>query len=164
MSAYLDSHIMNGGYVFRNFIGRMYDGDTWNGVIDLGFKMSYGNRDFQEIVKLRVAGCDTPEIRPLRSRKAGIVARNWAQLWINSPTIVILSERWIRGKYSRVIGDFYYPSTERTLSEALIANGLAKRSSRDEAKEPWSDAELEALVQKYWDEFGGPYEAEEWLS
>lgn len=48
----------------------VYDGDTATVTLDIGL-------DTHVVRTVRLFGIDTPEIRPLKSRAAGIAARDW---------------------------------------------------------------------------------------
>ena len=158
----LNTHVANGGYVFANFKGTCYDGDTWKGVIDQGMKIFRGNTDFNETIRVRVEGINTPEIRPLRSRTAATLVRDFAQAWIDqNPNVVILSKRWSRDKYGdRISGDFYCAKPldgvtvngygygtygDHTLSDCLLSWGFAHAYDGGK-KRSFTSAEMNEII------------------
>jgi micrococcal nuclease len=100
------------------------DGDTVELSINLGFHIS-------RIVVVRVEGVNTPEIHG-NEREAGLVSKSYTKSWLNKYQMyTVLASREI-DKYGRVLGDFVPrpdlapPNNFKTLSESLIAEGLAK--------------------------------------
>lgn len=70
-------------YVFKAYIRKIYDGDTINVDIDLGFRVWL----YKE--PLRLWGIDTPEVRGA-SKEAGIAVRDLVRSWVPEGTEVLI--------------------------------------------------------------------------
>jgi len=103
-------------YNYKATIIDVYDGDTVTAQVDLGFL------HFQ-IMKLRLYGIDTPELRG-KERKQGIVVRDIVREMILDKEVEIHSYKDKQGKFGRylatiLIGDI-------NLNQWLVDNGHAE--------------------------------------
>jgi endonuclease YncB( thermonuclease family) len=98
---------------------RIIDADTYEVLLDLGWKITYRT-------KLRLAGVNAPEL----STPAGLAARAWVIHTLGlradslGPTVTVVSHSL--DKYGRVLGNVYYGhDNEHHLNEDLVAAGQA---------------------------------------
>ena len=70
-------------YVYKAYIKNVYDGDTINVDIDLGFRIRLHNEP------LRLWGINTPEIRG-DAKEAGLVVRDLVRSWLPQGTEVLI--------------------------------------------------------------------------
>lgn len=87
-------------YTYKLEITSIYDGDTLNGVVDLGFNIRMD-------VKIRLGRIDTPEIRTKdpEEKAAGYAARDWLREFCEKYKDGLLVQTTKKGKYGRWIGD-----------------------------------------------------------
>lgn len=108
-------------YTYNCIINRVIDGDTIDVDIDLGFDIHLTGK------KVRLAYLDAPESRT-RDKKEDYVGEYVTTLLrgaLEAPTEAVLTSKAIkRGKYGRIIGDLYVPSTGLVWSEFLMDAGL----------------------------------------
>ena len=114
-------------YNFRvTKIVKVLDGDTIDGLIDLGF-------DLYKKERVRIAGVDTPEkrTRDLEEKELGIHATNWMKDKLTE-TIKGDEELTIRtelkggtGKYGRLLGWLYVGDATVSLNEQMITECYA---------------------------------------
>lgn len=102
-------------YNYRAEIIAVYDGDTVTAKVDLGF-LHY------QVMKLRLYGIDTPELRG-EERESGLVVRDIVRSMILDKEVEIHSYKDKQGKFGRylatiMIGDI-------NLNQWLIDNGHA---------------------------------------
>lgn len=107
---------------------RVVDGDTFDGVLDLGLGVSIQAR-------VRLSGVDTPETwRPSSEaeRQHGLLATKFVRERIEGfeCDLVFPSEnKKARDKYGRVLGEVFAPGSTVSVNEEIHKNGLAKRES-----------------------------------
>jgi len=101
---------------------KVVDGDTIDVDIDLGFNISYTQR-------VRLAGIDTPEsrTRDKEEKVLGLESKeHLKKLLAQSNTIVIKTEKPdSTEKYGRILGWLFLDGAEKSVNEALIADGYA---------------------------------------
>jgi micrococcal nuclease len=101
---------------------KIVDGDTIDVDIDLGFSISYTQR-------VRLAGIDTPESRTKdkEEKVLGLEVKDHLKNLISAAnTIVIRTEKPDSSeKYGRILGWLFLDGAEKSVNEALIADGYA---------------------------------------
>lgn len=114
-------------YVYKTKVIRVIDGDTFVGLVDLGFDLTLE-------VKFRLHGVDTPETYRPKSeaeREHGQKATAFVEGLISNQTILCNVLKY--GKYGRSIVDVYVTEQDlenkKTLSDMLIENDFKKRDS-----------------------------------
>jgi micrococcal nuclease len=98
------------------------DGDTIDVDIDLGFNISYSQR-------VRLAGIDTPESRTKDKAEKILgleVKQRLKDVLANASVVVIRTQKPdSTEKYGRVLGWLFVDGAEKSVNEALIADGYA---------------------------------------
>ncbi len=98
------------------------DGDTIDVDIDLGFNISYSQR-------VRLAGIDTPESRTTDKKEKVLgleVKQRLKDILTNASIVVIRTQKPdSTEKYGRVLGWLFVDGAEKSVNEALIADGYA---------------------------------------
>ena len=98
------------------------DGDTIDVDIDLGFNISYSQR-------VRLAGIDTPESRTKDKAEKVLgleVKQRLKDILANASIVVIRTQKPdSTEKYGRVLGWLFVDGAEKSVNEALIADGYA---------------------------------------
>ena len=101
---------------------KVVDGDTIDVDIDLGFDISFTSR-------VRLAGIDTPESRTTdkAEKVLGIEVKDRLKHLISTAnTVVIRTEKPDSSeKYGRILGWLFLDGAEKSVNEALIADGYA---------------------------------------
>jgi micrococcal nuclease len=101
---------------------KVVDGDTIDVDIDLGFDISYTQR-------VRLAGIDTPESRTTdkEEKVLGLEVKDRLKHLISTAnTVVIRTEKPDSSeKYGRILGWLFLDGAEKSVNEALIADGYA---------------------------------------
>ena len=101
---------------------KVVDGDTIDVDIDLGFDISFTSR-------VRLAGIDTPESRTTDKKEKALgleVKQRLKDLLSKSSSVVIKTEKPdSTEKYGRVLGWLFIDGAEKSVNEALIADGYA---------------------------------------
>lgn len=101
---------------------KVVDGDTIDVDIDLGFDISFTSR-------VRLAGIDTPESRTTdkEEKVLGLEVKDRLKTLISSAnTVVIRTEKPDSSeKYGRILGWLFLDGAEKSVNEALIADGYA---------------------------------------
>ena len=101
---------------------KIVDGDTIDVDIDLGFDISFTSR-------VRLAGIDTPESRTTDKKEKALgleVKQRLKDLLSKSSSVVIKTEKPdSTEKYGRVLGWLFVDGAEKSVNEALIADGYA---------------------------------------
>ena len=106
-------------YYYKCKISRVVDGDTVDGIIDLGFGILFKHR-------LRIAKINAPEIYGVKKEseeyKLGIVSKNRLVELVEGKDVFIKTEK--KGKYGRYIAEiFLYDGS--SVGETLLLEGLA---------------------------------------
>ena len=104
-------------YNYRFEVTRIIDGDTVDGIIDLGF-------DILTRVRVRLAGIDTPESRTrnLEEKKYGIEAKEKLEELIDAADELSIQSHG-KGKFGRVLGTLY--NNGNSINQTLIDEGYA---------------------------------------
>jgi micrococcal nuclease len=101
---------------------KVVDGDTIDVDIDLGFDISFTSR-------VRLAGIDTPESRTTNKEEKVLgleVKDRLKHLVAEATTVVIRTEKMNSSeKYGRILGWLFLDGAEKSVNEALIADGYA---------------------------------------
>ena len=101
---------------------KIVDGDTIDVDIDLGFDISFTSR-------VRLAGIDTPESRTTEKEEKVLgleVKDRLKHLIAESTSVVIRTEKPDSSeKYGRILGWLFLDGAEKSVNEALIADGYA---------------------------------------
>jgi micrococcal nuclease len=101
---------------------KVVDGDTIDVDIDLGFDISFTSR-------VRLAGIDTPESRTTdkEEKVLGLEVKDRLKTLISTAnTVVIRTEKPDSSeKYGRILGWLFLDGAEKSVNEALIADGYA---------------------------------------
>lgn len=109
-------------YTYNCFIKRVIDGDTFIGIVDLGFSVKKEER-------FRVANIDTPESwRPKTEseKKHGEAAKKRAIELLEGKTLVIKTGK--TGKYGRYITEVILPDN-LDYARVMIQEGFEKRDN-----------------------------------
>ena len=101
---------------------KVVDGDTIDVDIDLGFDISFTSR-------VRLAGIDTPESRTTdkQEKVLGLEVKDRLKHLISTAnTVVIRTEKPDSSeKYGRILGWLFLDGAEKSVNEAVIADGYA---------------------------------------
>jgi len=101
---------------------KIVDGDTIDVDIDLGFDISFTSR-------VRLAGIDTPESRTTDKKEKALgleVKQRLKDVLSKSSSVVIRTEKPdSTEKYGRILGWIFIDGAEKSVNEALIADGYA---------------------------------------
>lgn len=101
---------------------KIVDGDTIDVDIDLGFDISFTSR-------VRLAGIDTPESRTTDKKEKALgleVKQRLKDILSKSSSVVIRTEKPdSTEKYGRILGWIFIDGAEKSINEALIADGYA---------------------------------------
>ena len=101
---------------------KIVDGDTIDVDIDLGFDISFAQR-------VRLAGIDTPESRTTDKKEKALgleVKQRLKDILSKSSSVVIRTEKPdSTEKYGRILGWLFIDGAEKSVNEALIADGYA---------------------------------------
>ena len=101
---------------------KIVDGDTIDVDIDLGFDISFTSR-------VRLAGIDTPESRTTDKKEKALgleVKQRLKDVLSKSSSVVIRTEKPdSTEKYGRILGWLFIDGAEKSVNEALIADGYA---------------------------------------
>lgn len=104
-------------YDYKLKIERVVDGDTVDGIIDLGFNVSTS-------LRIRLAGIDAPESRTrnLDEKRYGIEAKERLEEIVSGDGELTIQSHGL-GKYGRVIGVLFMD--DRSVNRQLIDEGYA---------------------------------------
>lgn len=104
-------------YNYKFEVTRVIDGDTVDGIIDLGF-------DILTRVRVRLVGIDTPESRTrnLEEKKYGNEAKERLKELIASSDELLIDSHG-KGKFGRILGTLYVNGT--SINQTLIDEGYA---------------------------------------
>ena len=109
-------------YEYRCKVLKVVDGDTVDIDIDLGVGVWLHNE------RVRVVGIDTPEsrTRDKTEKLFGLAAKQRVKdyLPIGKMSILVCKEYDAKGKFGRILGDFYVDE-DKLLSDTMIAEGHA---------------------------------------
>lgn len=115
-------------YKYNGKVISVYDGDTCNIIVDLGFKVSME-------IKCRLYGIDTPEIRTdnEKERELALKARDYLRQLVLNKDVFICSKG--KDKYGRYLIDIYLD--ELYVNGMLVSKGFARFYYGRVAKKPW---------------------------
>ena len=103
-------------------VTNVVDGDTIDVVIDLGFDISFTSR-------VRLAGIDTPESRTKdKMEKAlGLESKQRLKDVLSKAQLVVIRTELPDSseKYGRILGWIFIDGAEKSVNEALVADGYA---------------------------------------
>jgi micrococcal nuclease len=98
------------------------DGDTIDVELDLGFNISYSQR-------VRLAGIDTPESRTTdkKEKALGLESKQRLKDVLSKAQIVVIRTELPDSseKYGRILGWIFIDGAEKSVNEALVADGYA---------------------------------------
>jgi micrococcal nuclease len=105
-------------YEYRANLVKVVDGDTVDVDIDLGFGVWLRDE------RVRIMGIDTPESRTRDKveKLFGLAAKDRVKSMLENN--VILNED-MKGKFGRILGDFFIESEGKLLTEVMIDEGHA---------------------------------------
>ena len=105
-------------YEYNVRILRVVDGDTVDVDIDLGFGMIYKKQ------RVRLHGIDTPEsrTRDKEEKKYGKAAKAHLELLLTDKVRMLCHDK---GKFGRILGDFFIEAEGKLLTEVMIDEGHA---------------------------------------
>jgi micrococcal nuclease len=137
-------------YEYRAELIKVVDGDTVDVDIDLGFGVWLKNE------RVRIMGIDTPESRTSDKveKLFGLAAKNRVKKMLEKniilKTFAAKDGEDMKGKFGRILGDFYIESEGKLLTEVMIDEGHAvpyHGQSKDDIQEQHL-ANRERLVAK----------------
>ena len=137
-------------YEYRAELIKLVDGDTVDVDIDLGFGVWLRNE------RVRIMGIDTPESRTSDKveKLFGLAAKNRVKKMLEKnvvlKTFAAKDGEDMKGKFGRILGDFYIESEGKLLTEVMIEEGHAvpyHGQSKDDIQEQHL-ANRERLVAK----------------
>lgn len=137
-------------YEYRAELIKVVDGDTVDVDIDLGFGVWLKNE------RVRIMGIDTPESRTSDKveKLFGLAAKNRVKKMLEKnivlKTFAAKDGEDMKGKFGRILGDFYIESEGKLLTEVMIEEGHAvpyHGQSKDDIQEQHL-ANRERLVAK----------------
>jgi micrococcal nuclease len=111
-------------YEYRAQLKRVVDGDTVDLIIDLGFRMTTGQR-------VRLKGINTPETWHVKKDSAEYRAGKKAAEFVmnrfrlNKNSCIVKTDK-DPGIYGRFIGTILFPDNEVSLNEELLNKGYAE--------------------------------------
>jgi micrococcal nuclease len=98
------------------------DGDTIDVELDLGFNISYSQR-------VRLAGIDTPESRTTdkKEKALGLESKQRLKDVLSKAQVVVIRTELPDSseKYGRILGWLFVDGAEKSVNEALVADGYA---------------------------------------
>ena len=98
------------------------DGDTIDVELDLGFNISYSQR-------VRLAGIDTPESRTTdkKEKALGLESKQRLKDVLSKAQVVVIRTELPDSseKYGRILGWLFLDGAEKSVNEALVADGYA---------------------------------------
>jgi micrococcal nuclease len=110
-------------YTYKLDITSIYDGDTLNGVVDLGFNIRMD-------IKVRLARINTPEIRTrdTEEKKRGYEARDFLRNLIKEYDGMAFITTTKKGKYGRWVAELYIgnENISENVNDMLVEKGHAE--------------------------------------
>ena len=98
------------------------DGDTIDVELDLGFNISYSQR-------VRLAGIDTPESRTTdkKEKALGLESKQRLKDVLSRAQLIVIRTELPDSseKYGRILGWLFLDGAEKSVNEALVADGYA---------------------------------------
>jgi endonuclease YncB( thermonuclease family) len=149
----LDELIVNSFYVGKlATLDRVVDPDTIVGSIDVGYGVRYCPPK-----GIRLLGVDGPEKSSLNLKEVKACGIVTMQLQDKLKYLMKVGQIWIVSKkwdmYGRVLADIMFKdpnnTTIKSLNEQFIHDGLLRAYDGKTARKPWSDAELDAIIERF---------------
>lgn len=111
-------------YKYKAKIERVVDGDTFDIVVDLGFKITTHQR-------IRLQGIDTPETYNVKKDseeyKKGMAAKNFALERIEANNFeAVIETLKDTGKFGRYIATVWLADSQISLNDELVQKGYAR--------------------------------------
>jgi endonuclease YncB( thermonuclease family) len=148
----LNTLVINSFYVGKlASLERMVDPDTLIGSIDIGYGVRY-----HAPKGIRLLGVDGPEIHSTDLKEvkaAGIVTieiEDRIKYLLKVGQIWVVSKKW--DMYGRVLADLIFKdpnNTIKSLNQTFIDEGLLRAYDGKKARAPWTEQELDTLIEKY---------------
>ena len=107
-------------YEYKVAITRVVDGDTVDGLVDIGF-------DIHKKIRIRLMGIDTPEsrTRDLEEKAKGLASKaRLKEILKNNKGKIVLKSHGV-GKFGRCLGELFAPEYECSVNQQMINEGLA---------------------------------------
>ena len=110
-------------YLYRAYVISVYDGDTCEVKVDLGFSVHF-------TMKLRLHGLDAPELRG-PTKPEGIKSRDYLRDLILNKDVIIETFKDAKGKYGRYIAKIWVDvaGTKSCVNDMLVTEGHAIKKS-----------------------------------
>ena len=108
-------------YSYKMRVMKVVDGDTFDGVIRLGFGVSIKKR-------IRIENIDTPELGQEQHQRA-VQATQWLRGLLNMGEVIITTKQDKHDQYGRVLARVLVIEPDGTLidvGDSLISQGLAR--------------------------------------
>jgi len=108
-------------YTYNFNATRIVDGDTIDGIIDLGFGIKLDHR-------VRLMGMDTPETRTKNKNEkiiGNLAKQRVKDLIHNALTITIKTHLDTAGKFGRILGELFIDNQTISINQLLINEKLA---------------------------------------
>jgi len=102
--------------LYEAVVTKVYDGDTITLSIPLGFNNVLVNQ------KVRLYGINAPELKG-ETKPQGLKSRDFLSSKVLNKTILLKVVK-LRGKYGRIIGEIYLPSSTSSTSSTTSINQL----------------------------------------
>ena len=144
--------IVNSFYIGRLVtLERMVDPDTLIGSIDIGYGVRY-----HAPKGIRLNSVDGPELHSSNlkeAKAAGIVTteiKDRINHLLKAGQIWVVSKKW--DMYGRVLADLMFKdpnNTIKSLNQLFIDEGLLRSYDGKKARSPWTEQELDTLIEKY---------------
>jgi len=102
-------------YTYKLHVTSVYDGDTLNGVVDLGFNLKMN-------IKIRLSRINTPEIRTRDAEEkiAGYAARDFLREFCEKYKDSLLVRTTKKGKYGRWVGEILIDLSNHGYDEEIV--------------------------------------------
>jgi micrococcal nuclease len=121
-------------YEYKCKIDRVIDGDTVDVDIDLGFEVVLKSQ------RIRLDNIDAPESRTSddEEKKYGMLAKSFVEEFFSKGEALLVTKEYNpKGKYGRIIGDFYIDGVSLCNSllenhHAVIYNGQSREELKDD--------------------------------
>jgi micrococcal nuclease len=103
-------------------VAKVVDGDTIDVELDLGFNIFYAQR-------VRLAGIDTPEsrTRDKKEKALGLESKQRLKDVLDKAHLIVIKTELPDSseKYGRILGWLFVDGAEKSVNEALVADGYA---------------------------------------
>jgi len=106
-------------YEYKIQITRVLDGDTVDGIIDLGYDTYVRKR-------IRFIGFNAPETRTRdkSEKEKGIIAKEWLKEKCSNEQNQFYLKSHGLGKFGRVLGELFTISSNESVTKEMLAEGL----------------------------------------